>query len=124
MKRKVIVVDDSLTVRQQVGKVLIEAGYQVIDAEDGVDGIDKIRAHTDAALVLCDVNMPHMNGLDMVETVLRMDAHRNLPIIMLTTEGQADSLARAKRAGARAWIVKPFRTDMLLATIRKITGPA
>lgn len=117
--KKIIIVDDSVTVRQQLELVLTQAGYQVVEAEDGLEGLEKIRHHRDAALVLCDINMPRMSGLDMIAEVSAL-VYAPPPIIMLTTEGQAESIARARRAGVKAWLVKPFKPDQLLATIRKI----
>jgi two-component system chemotaxis response regulator CheY len=122
MSKKVMVVDDSKTVRQQVGAVLTAAGYEVLEAIDGVDGVEKIGQHSDIAMVLCDVNMPRMNGLDML-TALRSEGRNDgLAVVMLTTEGQPAMIARAKQAGAKGWIVKPFKPDLLLAAVRKIAG--
>jgi two-component system chemotaxis response regulator CheY len=124
MAKKVLVVDDSSTVRQQVGLVLTQAGFQVVEAVDGVDGVNKIGSTPDLSLVICDVNMPQMNGIELVEKVMSDGKNAGLPILMLTTEGQASLIERAKKAGAKGWMVKPFKPDLLLAAANKISRSA
>jgi two-component system, chemotaxis family, chemotaxis protein CheY len=124
MAKKVLIVDDSRTVRQQLGIVLTEAGYEVVEASDGLDGAEKISASSDLAMVICDVNMPRMNGIEMLTFLKQDPRHANLLVLMLTTEGQPALIARAKAAGARGWIVKPFKPDLLLGTVRKLVGTA
>lgn len=122
MAKKILVVDDSMTVRQQVGAVLTQAGYEVVEAADGVEGAEKIAAEADIAMVVCDVNMPRMNGLDMVQKVKSDPSNAALPIVMLTTEGNPALIQQAKGAGAKGWILKPFKPDQLLATVEKLTA--
>lgn len=122
MAKKILVVDDSMTVRQQVGSVLTQAGYEVLEAADGVEGAEKIAADADIAMVVCDVNMPRMNGLDMVQKVKSDPSKAALPIVMLTTEGNPALIQQAKGAGAKGWILKPFKPDQLLATVEKLTA--
>jgi two-component system chemotaxis response regulator CheY len=122
MGKKVVVVDDSRTVRQQVSTVLTQAGYEVIEASDGVEGAETIDATNDVAMVICDVNMPRMSGIDMLSLLKKNPKHANLVVLMLTTEGQPGPIAKAKQAGAKGWIVKPFETNMLLAAVRKLAG--
>ncbi|HMI89251.1 MAG TPA: response regulator [Polyangiaceae bacterium] len=124
MSKKVMVIDDSRTVRQQVGIVLSEAGYEVLEACDGLDGVEKIAATPGLALVICDVNMPRMNGIEMVSVVKQNPSNAALSILMLTTEGQPALIAQAKQAGAKGWLIKPLKPDLLLATVRKIAGAA
>lgn len=120
MGKKIMIVDDSKTIRQQVSFTLTKGGYEVIEAEDGQDGIEKLKANSDIAMVISDVNMPNMNGLEMVE---KLKAEGNtVPVIMLTTEGAADLIQRAKQAGAKGWLVKPFQPDQLVAAVSKIAG--
>jgi two-component system chemotaxis response regulator CheY len=117
--KKVLVIDDSETVRQQVQQALGPAGYQILEAVDGIDGLDKLRADSEISAVLCDVNMPRMTGLEVAAR-----AHEEgltPPIVMLTSEGQPSLVRRARESGARGWIVKPFRVDQLLAVMDKIT---
>ena len=118
--KRVLVVDDSDTVRQQVRQALEPAGYEVIEAIDGLDGLAKLRTLTDLALVLSDVNMPNMNGLEMITNA--QTEGLTAPIIMLTSEGQPSLIRRAREAGAKGWSVKPFKVDRLLAAITKITS--
>ena len=122
MGKKILVVDDSRAVRQQVSMTLSQAGFEVLEAEDGEQGADVIRKDSDVAMVICDVNMPRMNGLEMVEAVKAEPAFAALPIVMLTTEGQPALMKRAKAAGAKGWIVKPFKAAMLVATAQKLTA--
>jgi two-component system chemotaxis response regulator CheY len=120
VSKKVLVVDDSSTIRQQVAFALAPAGFQVVEAEDGAEGIRKLGAHPDVAMVICDVNMPRMNGLEMLEQ-LRGAAHVP-PIVMLTTEGAMELVAKAKTLGAKGWMVKPFKPDQLVAAAKKLTA--
>jgi two-component system chemotaxis response regulator CheY len=121
MSKKVIVIDDSQTVRTQVSVVLTEAGYSVLEAEDGVEGAAAIRGNPDAVLAICDVNMPKQGGLEMLEALRADDASAGIPIVMLTTEGRPDLIERAKASGAKGWIVKPFKPTMLLAVVNKLS---
>ena len=120
--KKILVVDDSDTVRQQVRQALAPAGYEIVEAVDGLDGLEKIRASQNLSLVLCDVNMPRMTGLELI-TTLHGDGV-TVPIIMLTSEGQASLIRRAREAGAKGWIVKPFKVNLLLAAVNKVTSPS
>ena len=120
--KKVMVVDDSAPVRQQVGLALKEAGFDVVEAVDGRDGVDKLAADPGIKMVICDVNMPKMNGLELLEKV-RADARfATLPVLMLTTEGQPELIAKAKSLGARGWMVKPFKPEQLVAAAKKLTA--
>jgi two-component system, chemotaxis family, chemotaxis protein CheY len=121
MRKKVLIIDDSVSVRRQVSGVLAQAGFEVLEASDGLNGADQIRAQSDLALVICDVNMPKLNGLDMLESLKDEIALRALPVVMLTTEGQPDAMARAKRSGAKGWIVKPFKEHLLVGAVKKLT---
>jgi len=120
MSKKILIVDDSRTIRQQVSFTLTKGGYNVIEAEDGLQGIEMLKSHGDTAMVISDVNMPNMNGLEMVEKI-KADG-MTVPVIMLTTEGAADLIERAKKAGAKGWLVKPFKPEQLVAAVTKIAG--
>ncbi len=121
MGKKILVVDDSRTARQQVSNALLAAGYRVVEAVDGVDGLAKIELHADASLVICDVNMPNLDGLQVL-AALRARPPTDMPVMMLTTESHPELLQQAKKAGAKGWIVKPFKPEMLVAAVRKLVG--
>jgi two-component system chemotaxis response regulator CheY len=118
--KRVLVIDDSSAVRQQVRSTLVEAGYEVVEACDGLDGLEKLRTLSTGDLALCDVNMPRMTGLEMVLEAQR--AGLTIPILMLTTEGQPSMIRDARRAGAKGWIVKPVKPELLLIAVDKIVG--
>ena len=120
--KKIVVVDNSRTARQQVIMALADAGYDVIEGVDGRDGLSKIVSNPDAALIICDVNMPIMNGLEMLNALKADHPAIQVPIIMVTTEAQLELVQQAKAAGARGWIVKPFKPHMLVAAVRKLVG--
>jgi two-component system, chemotaxis family, chemotaxis protein CheY len=122
MSKKVIVIDDSQTIREQVGAALRQAGFDIVEAVDGVDGAEVIERTTDAALVICDVNMPNRSGLELLEGLRKNDKLKDLPVLMLTTEGQPQLIERARKSGAKGWLVKPFRADLLLAAVKKLTA--
>lgn len=119
--RNVLIVDDSSSIRYQVSQVLSQAGFRVLEAVDGLDGAEKIRALAELALVICDVNMPKLNGLEMLESIKDELQARGLPVLMLTTEGQPEAIARAKKSGAKAWIIKPFKEHVLVGAVQKLT---
>jgi two-component system chemotaxis response regulator CheY len=121
MSKTVLVVDDSSTVRQQVSLALKQAGFATLEAADGREAIDTLEANRNIDMVVCDVNMPHVNGLEMVERVKAKPEHGKLPILMLTTEGQPSMIRRAREAGAVGWIVKPFDANQLVQAARHLT---
>lgn len=120
MGKKVMIVDDSRTIRQQVNFTLTKGGFEVIEAEDGLDGLEKLGANGDIKMIISDINMPNMDGIQMVEK-MKADGV-TVPIIILTTEGAADLIDRAKAAGAKGWLVKPFKPDQLVAAVTKLVG--
>jgi two-component system chemotaxis response regulator CheY len=101
---------------------LKQAGFAIMEAADGREGLAAIEANPTIDMVVCDVNMPNLNGIDMVTQVKADERNAALPIIMLTTEGQPTLVERAKKAGARGWIVKPFKNELLIAAVRKLVG--
>jgi two-component system chemotaxis response regulator CheY len=122
MSKKVLIVDDSRTIRQQVNFTLSKGGFEVVEAEDGKDGIEKLKSNADIAVIISDVNMPNMNGLEMVEAINADASLKHPPIVMLTTEGSGELVERAKKAGAKGWLVKPFKPDQLVAVVTKLVG--
>ncbi len=122
MGKQILVVDDSAAIRQQVGLALAQAGFEIIEAADGNEGVSAVDQHPSIAMVISDVNMPNMNGLEMVSAIKKKPANKALPILMLTTEGQPSLIKQAKAAGAVGWIVKPFNAGQLVATVQKLTA--
>jgi len=118
MTTSILVIDDSMLVRKQVGNALKAQGYAIVEAVDGVDALDKLDSNPDTRLVVCDVNMPRMNGLEFLEQLATR--RTGLPVVMLTTEGQPELIQRAKALGAVGWLVKPFKPEFLLATAKKL----
>jgi two-component system chemotaxis response regulator CheY len=122
MGKRVLVIDDSRTVRQQIALLLTDAGFEVIEACDGQEGADKINALSDLDLIICDINMPRMTGLEMLSSLKDHPRKTQLKIVMLTTENRPDLIARAKEKGATGWMIKPFKADLLLAMVRRLTA--
>jgi len=119
---QVLVVDDSSTVRNEVGDFLKNNGLSVALAVDGKDGLVKLQADPGIKLIVCDVNMPNMDGLTMCEKVRSELNNATVNIIMLTTENSPAMKERGKAAGVKGWIVKPFKGDAVLATFKKLAG--
>jgi two-component system, chemotaxis family, chemotaxis protein CheY len=119
--KTILIVDDSATVRQQVSVALIRAGYAVQEAGDGVEGLAALEKGG-IALVISDVNMPRMSGLDMLDIIKRDGRHASIPFMLLTTEGHLGLVARAKQAGAKGWIVKPFKAELMISAVTKLLG--
>ncbi|VAW74373.1 Chemotaxis regulator - transmits chemoreceptor signals to flagellar motor components CheY [hydrothermal vent metagenome] len=115
----ILAVDDSTSMRQMVTFTLKGAGYEVVEAVDGVDALNKAKSQT-FNLVLADVNMPNMNGIDLIKNLRALDAYKYIPMLMLTTEAGAEKKGEGKAAGATGWLVKPFDPTQLLATIKKV----
>ncbi len=116
MAKIILIVDDSASVRQLVGISLRGAGYTVIEASDGKDGLKQLDGQK-INLVISDVNMPNMDGISFVKEMKQNVNYKFTPVIMLTTEGADDKKQEGKAAGAKAWIVKPFRPEQLLQTV-------
>ena len=119
--KKVLVVDDSAMVRRQVGNVLKTVSYEVVEAVDGVDAREKLAATPDVSMIVCDVTMPRMNGIELLAALQQDGAYKGA-IVMLTTEGRPELIAQAKLLGAKGWLVKPLKPELLLATVAKLAG--
>jgi two-component system chemotaxis response regulator CheY len=120
-ERKVLIVDDSETIRQQVASALERAGFGVVEATDGIDGLERA-SQNELCMVILDVNMPRLDGLEMLERLKSDPRHAKLPVLMLTTEVQQSMIERAKKAGARGWMIKPVKMDQLVSTVNKLTS--
>jgi two-component system chemotaxis response regulator CheY len=112
-------VDDSASLRQMVNVVLRGGGYAVVEAKDGVDALALLEGR-DLHLILTDINMPRMDGLELTRQVRAMPQHKFVPIVLLTTESHPEKKQEGKAAGATGWIVKPFTPDQLLAVVKKV----
>ncbi len=119
---QILVVDDSSTVRAEVGDFLKKNGLDVALAVDGRDGLSKLKGDPSIKLVVSDVNMPNMDGLTMAEKIRSELGNAGVNIIMLTTENSPIMKERGKAAGIKGWIVKPFKGDAVLATFKKLVG--
>lgn len=122
MSKNILIVDDSASVRQVVSMTLKGAGYNVIEAIDGRDGIAKLDGKK-IHLIISDVNMPNMDGISMVKEVKQMANYKFTPIIMLTTEGAEEKKRQGQAAGAKAWIVKPFEPAKMLQAVSMLVLP-
>lgn len=122
MGKKILAVDDSGSLRQMLAFSLRSGGYQVTDAIDGRDGLQKAQA-TQFDLVLTDQNMPNMDGLTLIRSLRALPAYRSVPILMLTTESSTEMKNKGREAGANGWMVKPFDPNKLLEVVAKVIGP-
>ncbi len=118
---KILAVDDSSSMRQMVVFTLRQAGYDVVEAEDGQQALDAARTDN-FNIVVSDVNMPVMDGLSLVRELRELTEYKFTPILMLTTESSQEKKMEGKAAGATGWIVKPFDPDKLLSTIQRVLG--
>src|SRR4051812_13170383 len=121
MAKTILIVDDSASLRQVVSIALRGAGYEVIEGCDGADGLKKLsgqRVH----LIISDVNMPNMDGLTMVRQIKAQQQYRFTPVIMLTTEAGDEMKRQGQEAGAKAWVVKPFKPEQMLAAVAKLVA--
>jgi two-component system, chemotaxis family, chemotaxis protein CheY len=121
MTLTVLAIDDSSTMRNLVATTLRAAGMQVVVAEDGIDGIEKLK-DISPNLILTDINMPRLDGFGVIERVRADPRHRDLPILTLTTESAPELKQRAKLAGATGWIVKPFDPEKLVSVVRRVAA--
>jgi len=121
MGKKILMVDDSASVRQMMSFTLQNAGYEVIEARDGKEALD-MYPDSGANMLITDLNMPKMDGYGLIEEVRRRPGSRFLPIIMLTTESEQGKKDQAKALGASGWITKPFRPDQLLKVVGMVLG--
>lgn len=117
--KKVLVVDDSETIRQHVAEALTRAGFQVVEASDGAAGLQKV-SQQEFSMIILDVNMPLLNGLEMLERLKQDPKTANIPVLMLTTEAQRSMIERARHNGAKAWLIKPIKVESLISTVNKV----
>ncbi|ESP91022.1 MULTISPECIES: response regulator [Pseudoalteromonas] len=119
MSKTILVVDDSDSLRQVVNIALTGAGFNVIEARDGKDALTKLNGNK-IHLIISDVNMPNMNGIEFVKQAKQLPQYKFTPVIMLTTENQQSMMEEGKKAGAKAWMVKPFKPAQMLQAVSKL----
>ena len=122
MAKTILIVDDSASLRQVVAIALKGGGYDVVEAVDGKDGLAKLNGQK-IHLIISDVNMPNMDGIAFVKAVKQLPNYKFTPIIMLTTESQEGKKMEGQAAGAKAWVVKPFKPEQMLAAVAKLCLP-
>ncbi len=122
MNKIIMTVDDSASVRQMVGFTLKSAGYEVVEAVDGRDALGKLQNGKKVNLVITDLNMPNMDGIELTRAIRQDAGHKFVPVVLLTTESQDGKKQEGRAAGATGWIVKPFRPEQLLNVVKKVTG--
>ncbi len=125
MAKTILIVDDSASLRRVVNMALSTAGYEIIEAEDGVDALKKLGGLGEKKihLIICDVNMPNMNGIEFVTQLKAQNVFKFTPVIMLTTEGDNEVKMAGKEAGAKAWMIKPFNPEQMLNAVAKLILP-
>ena len=122
MARTAMIVDDSTTMRNMVSIALKEASFEVCAASDGDDALNLLSDERDLDVIITDINMPNMNGIELIKALRAKTKYKFTPILVLTTEGGEDMKMKGKQAGATGWIVKPFNPDTLLAAVNKACG--
>lgn len=118
MTKTILIVDDAKTIRHLTRFALAKGGYNILEAEDGAQGLQVLEKST-VDLVISDLNMPNMNGLDMCRAMKSNDKMKDIPVFMLTTEAQQEFTIQSKEVGIKAWIVKPFVPEKLLAAVQR-----
>ena len=122
MAKKILMVDDSSMIRLIVSKAAAKAGYEVVSATNGQEGLEQLSIHPDIDLVLSDINMPIMGGMEMIEQIRENKTTKYLPIVMLTTESKDELKQQGRELGVKAWMVKPFNEKTFLKAMMKIIG--
>ena len=122
MSKHILIVDDSKTIRNLVSFILKKEGYKVTMAEDGLDGLEKLYAADDIDLVISDVNMPNMDGFTFIRTVREQEVYRNLPIVVLSTEGQEKDIKQGISLGANLYMVKPAQPQQMVRNNKMLLG--
>jgi two-component system chemotaxis response regulator CheY len=117
----ILTVDDSASMRQMVSFTLKGAGYEVVEAADGVQAPNIAKTRS-VNLVITDVNMPNMDGITLIKSLRALPSYRFTPLLLLTTESNPEKKQQGKMAGATGWIVKPFNPEQLLSTVKKVLG--
>ncbi len=120
MSKTVLAVDDSVTMLQIISLALETEGYKVVTAEDGVQGLERLKGDEKFHVIITDVNMPNMDGITFTKKIREDPKYKFTPIIILTTESQTERKSEGMAAGANAWVVKPFQPDQVISVLRKV----
>jgi two-component system chemotaxis response regulator CheY len=120
--RTILTVDDSRTMRDMLHMALTDAGFRVLQAVDGVHGLEVLETNESPDVIITDINMPRLDGFGFIEGVRQDARHRATPILVLTTESDAAKKNRAREAGATGWIVKPFNPEKLVEAVRRVAA--
>lgn len=122
MSKHILIVDDSKTVRNLVAFIMKNEGFKVTAAEDGLDGLEKLYSCGAVDLIITDINMPHMDGFTFIESVRKQDTYRDLPIVVLSTEGQEQDIKLGMSLGANLYMVKPAQPEKMVRNVRMLLG--
>jgi two-component system chemotaxis response regulator CheY len=122
MAKHILIVDDSKTVRNLVAFIMKKEGFKVTAAEDGLDGLEKLYSEQKIDLIISDINMPRMDGITFIKTVREQDAYRDIPIVVLSTEGQENDIQKGLSIGANLYLVKPAQPEMMVKNIKMLLG--
>lgn len=122
MSKNVLIVDDSKTVRNLVAFILKAEGIKVTTAEDGLDGLEKLYSMAEVDLILTDINMPRMDGFSFIIAVREQEAYKDIPIIILSTEGGEEDIQKGIRLGANLYMVKPAQPEKMVRNIKMLLG--
>ncbi len=122
MPKHILIVDDSKTVRNLVAFVMKKEGYKVTTAEDGLDGLEKLYGSEGVDLIISDINMPRMDGLTFIRNLREQDAYRDIPVIVLSTEGQENDIQKGLNVGANVYMVKPAQPEKMVRNVKMLLG--
>jgi len=120
--KTILIVDDEISMRGLLSMTLSNIGYNVVEANDGKDALIKLSSAGKVDLIISDLNMPNMDGIELIKALKLEPKYKFIPVVMLTTEGQESKKEEGRAAGAKAWIVKPFKPDVLHGVVKKIIG--
>ena len=122
MPKHILIVDDSKTIRNLVAFIMKKEGFKVTMAEDGIDGLEKLYSSDHINLIISDINMPRMDGFTFIKTVREQEAYRDVPIVVLSTEGKEEDIQQGISLGANLYMVKPAQPDKMMKNIRMLLG--
>lgn len=120
MAGTVLVVDDSRMMRRLVGQALTDSGFEVVEAPDGLEALERVKEHPSLQLIVCDINMPNMNGIEFLQALRKEPFESKVPVVILTTRGQLELVSEARALGARSWLLKPFSPAQLVEMARQL----